>query len=285
MKLNIVVVKLLSSFLIFNNCSAKETNQALKSFFKGSFKDLCIQPTKYDDQQEILIQGASILLSEKKSSIVQMYQTTETLKNRKANFYFIIYNKNNEPENFHYHNLKIIDQNERKIRVVHKNEILEAKKRKKNWSHLASALCTDLESVNAQNAGTIHYHSQSNASYKSNFNAYSSRGVLNGHSTTYGSITNNGTFYCEALRQKAMRQVNDDANYRSALIETNYSVEEFKVNNFYFDSTTIFPNTTYAANFQIDVPKNIKTDLEYIFFIFKVGKDTHTFCYFCGGEV
>ena len=47
--------------------------------FNCCFGESLIQPTKYEFQEEVLIQGGSIIISDKNNSIL-MYQTSETLK-------------------------------------------------------------------------------------------------------------------------------------------------------------------------------------------------------------
>lgn len=263
------IIPVVISFICFQNC----------------FADYYIQPTKYEDQEEILVQGASIILSKKENSSILMYQTSKTITDRIGNFYFALKNNGYEKINFYFQNLKISDQMGRHVRIIPKQEHLENKVSVKNSRLFASALCTTLASMNAQNAGKINYQSNTNTFYRSNINAYGSNGYLNGSSTGYINSSTNGTIHSEALRQQAFRQVTTDSIYRNQAIEANYETDIDNLHNFYFDSSTILPDTIYSANFQIEVPKEIEKELEYLLFTFEVENVTHTFCFYCGEKV
>ncbi len=258
---------LVLSLLVFNVC----------------FAERYIQPTKYDYQEEILIKGGAMIASNKTNSVL-MYQTSETINNRKGNFYFMLSNQTDKLINFYVSNLRVTDQWGRPIRIVRKKEIIANKKNSKNLAIVASALCTGLESMNAQNAGNVAYQSHTNGNFNSNFNVYGSGGWVNGSVSGHNSSTTSGTVQIEALRQQAQRQVRQNAQQRNNTIEANYDDWEYRLNNFYFDSTTVFPGQAYAANFQIDVHKNIEKDLQYLLFKYDIGGEEHTFCFYCGRE-
>ena len=247
------------------------------------FAERYIQPTKYDYQEEILIQGGSVIASNKINSVL-MYQTSETINNRKGNFYFILSNQTDRPINFYISNFRVTDQWGRPIRIVRKKEIIAHKKSSKKWALFASAICTGLESANAQNAGIVNYQSHTNGNFNSNFNAYGSGGWVNGSVSGYNSSTTSGTVQIEALRQQAQRRVQRNAQQRNNTIQANYDDWEYRLYNFYFDSTTILPGNAYATNFQIDVHKNIEKNLQYLLFTYDMGGEEHTFCFYCGQE-
>jgi hypothetical protein len=257
------------------------SNYALCSY---CFAERYIVPTKYDYQEEVLIQGASIIVS-KKHNTVSMYQTSETIIDNKANFYFSVSNHTNKSINLFFSSLKITDQSGRQIKVVHKNELISNKKSKKNWEIFASALCCGLDSMNAQNAGRIDYQSHTNSNFNSNFNAHGSNGWVAGSVNGYSSSTTHGTIHCEALRQQALAQAQQNASYRNNLIEGSYASWEYGLNNFYFDSTTVFSDLTYSTNFQIEIPSDVEKELQYMMFSFEIENETHTFCFYCGEEV
>jgi hypothetical protein len=256
---------------------------SLCSFSNVCFGERYIISTKYDDQDEILVQGASIIVSNKINSIF-MYQTSETIKNYRANFYFKFTNCENNPINLLFSNLKVTDQLGRPIKVMHKSELINDKKSEMNWKSIASALCTGLESMNAQNAGKVDYSSHTNSRSHSNFNAQSSRGWASGSANALSSSSTYGTIHNEAARQQALRQVQEDARYRNETIQNNYNSWEDGLNDFYFDSTTVFPDTSYAANFQIDLTKNVEKELTHLLFTFEIENELHTFCFYCGEE-
>lgn len=243
-----------------------------------------IKPLRNNDQEEILIQGASVIVSNKINNIL-MYQTCETIINNKGNFYFSTSNRTGRPINLYFSNLKVTDQFGRSVKVVHKNEILSKKRTEKNWQNFASCLSVGLESMKANEAGKIDYRSQTHNNFNSNFRATSSGEWATGSINGYSTSTTQGTIQCEALRRQALRQVEEDAVYRNNLIQATYDDWEYKISNYYFDSTTVFPDITYMANFQIELPSYIEKDLQYLFFNFEIDHEIHTFCFYCGEEV
>lgn len=244
------------------------------------FSEKYIYPTKYEYQDEILIQGASVLLSKKTNSVL-MFQTCASIHNRKANFYFEIINNTEKNINFYFSNLKVTDQCGRELIVVDKSQLIANKRREKNWKVLGSALCTGAEAMEAQKAGTINYQTSSNETYYSKFNVHGSNGCAHGSSVGVNSSITTGTFHCEALRQQALRQVDINSQYRSDAIQAEYHNHKQNLNNFYFDSNTLFPGKLYAANFQIDIPKNLEKSLQHLIFTYEVGGESHSFCFYC----
>ena len=263
-----LVFFMILSFLLCNVCDAERY----------------IQPTKYENQEEYFIKGGSVIASNKTNSVL-MYKTSNTIKNRKANFYFVLSNKTDKPVNFYVSNLRVNDQWGRPVRIVSRREQIANKKSSKNWALLASTMRARLDSMNAQNAGNVSYQSQTYEDFNSNFNAYDSEGWANG--SVYGqhpSVTT-GTVQVEALRQQAQRQVQKDAQHRNNAIQGTYKDWEYRLNNFYIETTTVFPEQSYAANFQIDVHKDIEKDLQYLLFTYDIGGEEHTFCFYCGREM
>lgn len=248
------------------------------------FGDRFIHSTKYEDQEEVFVDGGSVIVSNKTNSVF-MYQTSERMSDR-GNFYFSISNETHSPINFCFSDLKVTDQWGRDIKVVHKKELIAAKKSAHNWQTFASLLCLGIESANAQNAGKIHYQSHTTDNYRANFNAYgSNQSWVHGSVYGSGSSTTTGTVHCEALRQQAIRRVQDDAGRRQEQIQAHYHDWEYRLNNFYFDSNTIFPKTSYSVNFQIVLDKEVEKDLQYLLFTYQVGGEEHTFSYYCGDKV
>lgn len=247
------------------------------------FSERFIQPTKYDYQNEILINGGSVIQSEKRNSVV-MFQTSPTIKGNRANFYFSFENRTFQPINLYTYNLRVTDQWGRQIRVIPKQELLADKNSQRNWTLFASAICAGMDSYNAQNAGTVHYNSCTHSNSSSYFHTHGSNGCTNGNVYTAGTSVTHGTIHSEALRQQALRQADQDAIARNVYISSVYNEWDFKLNNYYFDSNTVFPSTTYGANFQIDVPNWIEKDIQYLLFTLDVGCEKHTFCFYCGNE-
>lgn len=244
------------------------------------FANHYIQPTKGEGQEEILVQGASVLASNKQNSVL-MYQTSEKLTKGKANFYFILENHSESPINFYFQNLQVTDQWGRPIQVVHRQKHLENKNSEKNWKLFASAVNTVVDSAEADKAGTVNYKSQTDSYSSTNVNVIGSDGWRRGQIFSGGHSSTRGKVECEALRRQAQREVWSDAQNRDHSIQTSYKRWEHGLSNYYFDSNTVFPNSSYAANFQIAVPKSLEKELEYLFFTYDVNGETHTFVYYC----
>lgn len=235
------------------------------------FAERYIQSTKYENQEEIFIRGGSAIASDK-INYVLMYKTSNTIINRKGNFYFELANRTEKPIHFYLSNLRVTDQWGRPVRIVSKNELIANKKSSKDWDLLASSLRKDRDTKDAQNAGNVSYQSQSNC------NMYGSGGCAN---EKYSSTA---TVHVEALSQLAKRQAQIDAQERNNIIQSNYEDWEYCLNNFYLETTTVFPGHSYAANFQIDMHKDIEKDLQYLLFTYDIGGEEHTFCFYCGRE-
>lgn len=128
--------------------------------------------------------------------------------------------------------------------------------------------------------------SQTHSNFNARSNSFSNRGT-----TTYGTLNGyensytKGTIECETLRQQAIQQANANSNARIAQIETNSLFEEAKFTNYYFDSTTIFPNTLYEAGFQILLSKEVERELEYLIISIDLGVERHVFYFDCGENV
>lgn len=260
------------------------------------FAGLSIIPTKNIDQEEILQQGASILISKKQHSVL-MYQTCGSIEKRAANFFFAIRNNSDKLINIYFDNLSVTDQFGRQVNVISKHKLISREATKKGWRKFGSALSTSMAYANANNAGKINYQSRTNTSYnehsntiyKGNYNTFGNNNYINGsfsgrsQSTTLGSVqtSTTGTVQVEALRQQAIREATLDAQCRDALIQANYDFNVESLQNFYFDSTTIFPEQVYGANFQIQIDKSIEKELQYLLFTFSFEGEEHTFCFRC----
>lgn len=247
------------------------------------FADSYIQPTKYDDQEEVLVQGGSMIVSNKMNSVI-MYQTSKKTYNRKGNFYFNLLNRTDRPINFYFSNLQVTDQWGRHVKVVHKNTLISNKESEMNWRLFGSAFCTTVDYINAQDAGTSRYYAQNNSSSHSKFKVRGSEGWVDSSASKYSSSTTSGVIYNEGARQQAVRQAGIDASYRDNAIVAKCEDWKHALTNYYFDSTTVFPGSEYGANFQVDIDKDIEKDLQYLLFTYDMDGEQHTFCYYCGND-
>lgn len=242
-----------------------------------------IFPCKMEGQNELLMQGEKLIISRKQHGVL-LYQTDRILKNGDCRFYLACSNNSDTPLNLYFQNLSVTDQWGRPIRVVRKEELIAKKKTKTRWKRFASALCTGLESYNAQSAGDISFKTNTIDNYYLNGSSMGSNGWVNTYGNIYGSSSTNGTIHCEALKRQAMQQVNLQSQARSAMIEDEYQDYEFAIKNNYFDSNTLFPNDLNERIFQISVPKNIENQLEYIFVNLDISGERHTFCFYCANN-
>jgi hypothetical protein len=245
------------------------------------FAGICkIFPIKMGEQNELLIQGQTLLVSGKHNPVV-MCHTEDIMKNGQGTFYFACANNENFPINLYFQNLSVTDQWGRPIKVIKKEELIAKKRTKTRWKKFASALCTGLEACNAQSAGDINYRSSTNNVYHINGKSNGSNGRVNSSGNIIGSSSTEGIIHCEALSRQAMRQVRIDSQARMALIEGECQDYEFIIKNSYFDSNTLFPNALYESFFEIDVPRQVEKQLEYIYVTVDFGKERHSFCFYC----
>lgn len=243
--------------------------------FSEAFAAKALVPVQMDCQREIYIQGASVLQSVKKTEMT-LFQTVESLEYGKANFYFHFRNNSCHPVDLIFSNLRVTDQYGRPIKVVHKRKLIENKRREANTARFFSALATISDSYNAQRAGDIDCYSYTN----NHSNTYTPRGVI----SSSGCSSTHSVIHSEALRQNAVRQANRDAFIRNVAIDSSLAHAEDKLTYCYFDSTTIFPNERFESGFQIEVPKHIEHDLQYLYFTFDLGSESHTFSFYCHPE-
>ena len=237
-----------------------------------------IVPTKYDDQEEILDHGGVILNSSKINDVL-MYQTQETIKRNRANFFFSISNFSGQKINLYTQNVRVTDQFGRPIRIVPKRELIKNKRRDTNWQLFTSGMVGCLESGEADQAGKTTYERNTRTTA---LTRYHTRGRINESvdtnvcSTTYGSVHN------EAERQRALRAARQDAfNRDQAILRRQACFEEGMQSN-YFDAETIYPGEGFSANLQIEIPKEILKDLEFILFHFDLEEEQHTFAFYAG---
>ncbi|CDR33408.1 hypothetical protein [Criblamydia sequanensis] len=248
------------------------------------FADRYIQPLKYEDQNEILVQGGVVLQS-KKVNTVAMYQTSYTLQNRKGNFYFSILNETGSPINFYFTDLKVTDQNGRPVKVLHKNELISNKRSDRDWNRFMAALDAANKKQEADKAGTTHVYSKTTDQHHSNFGLNSSQGWAHGYANEQNESVTTTTIQNAAIRQQALKEAEIEAYHNNLAIEDTFQKWVAGLSNHYFDSSTIFPGQVYESNFQIEVPKRVERDLKFLIFYFKVGEEVHPFCYYLGQEL
>lgn len=238
--------------------------------------DRYLYAMKAPEQEEILVQGAPILASEQEHSVL-MYQTCKGVKRGRGNFYFILTNGGGDSFNFYASNLRVSDQCGRPVRVVPKRELIADKRGEKNRKSFLSDLLYIFDLFAADDAGTVECESHSVSKLrKHRKSCWVDESVCKTEVTSSKS-----TLYCDALRRQALRQADEDEARREGAIKGNYEQWKYKLSNFYLDSNTIFPHSDYAANFQIEVPKKIEKELEYLVFTYDVGDETHSFRYDC----
>ena len=188
-----------------------------------------ITPMKMEMQNELLIQGNTLLVSGQHNPVI-LCQTEKTVKDDFGTFYVACANNESYPINLYFQNLTVTDQLGRPIRVVPKEELISKKKTKTYWKQFASALCNGLESCNAQKAGDITFQSNSRENFYFNKRSVGTSGWVNSNGNIYGSTSTNGTIHCEALKRQAMNEVNLNGQMRAAKIEGEYKNYEVAVN-------------------------------------------------------
>lgn len=242
------------------------------------FSERSIHPTKYEDQEEILEKGGVMLLSSKIHDVL-IYQTQESLRGRRANFFFSITNYGERPVNLYFANLTATDQVGRPIRIVPKRELIRNKKQQTGWNLLASGVVECLEADQASNAGDTTFHTVTRERERVRYGRAGRRErpvVVDSASTS----TTCGVIHNEAERQRALRAVRQDASLRNSAIIARQQMFEDDMQSHYFDAETIYPDENYAANFQIEVPKSIEKDLQFILLHFDLGEERHTFAFY-----
>lgn len=244
------------------------------------FADHCIQPLKYPDQKEVLVQGGVILISEK-TNCASIYQTCEEIENRKANFYFEVLNKGEHPINLYFQDLRVTDQAGRPIRIIPKQELIANKKSQANWRLFTSTLCEGIDTINAEEAGRVDYYAHSTTHHRARRSVFGSEGWAQGSVSASTTSTTHGVVYSEALRRQAVREAQEDAHIRNTAILGECAAWESNLRQYYFDSSTIAPNDLYGANIQIDIPRQVEKELEYLVFTVYVGEESHSFCFYC----
>ena len=237
-------------------------------------------PLKMAEQHEWLRQGQTLWVSGKHNP-VSVCSTEKVMKNGKGTFFISCSNNAEFPINLYFQNVSITDQWGRPIRLIHKEELIEKKKSQTRWAQFASALCTGLDACSAQNAGDIHFQSNTSETYRVNQSNHGANGWNNNHGSMHGSSSTSGTIHCEALKRQALEQVTRDGQARKALITNEYENYESSYNHHYFDSNTLLPQTCYESFFHIAIPKDIEKNLEYLFVNVDLGGERHTFCFYC----
>ncbi|MDB2613681.1 hypothetical protein N9Y92_00805 [Chlamydiales bacterium] len=248
-----------------------------------SYADRYIEPIPYPDQEEILLEGASIIISKKNNNVL-MYQTDEMIVGRRCCFYFKILNNLNKNINFHAYDLTVTDQYGNSVRVVPKCELIKSRERSTFWKGIALAACSGIASANAQNAGNINYQSNTYANSRANFNAYGPKGYVNGSANGNSNSYTSGSIYVPALAQQAQDKVNRDTARNAYNITASHNDSINRINSYYLDSTTVFSGNSYESNFQIEIPSNVDKSIEYLLFTYDMDGEEHTFCFYCGIE-
>lgn len=253
-------------------------------FFNYGFAERCILPMRHGNHEEIYIQGGKALLSNGLNSSIMMFNTCPKLKGQRGNFYFSIANHTRLPLHFLVHQLTVTDQWGRRVRVVPKQELIHVKKRQKSWKLFFSGLLTGLQSIDAESAGDIEYRSCTDTRIDTSIRNRDSH--RNGNSAIHERARSktHATIHSEALRQQAQREIDRDAAVRRGRIRADYNYWKHGLTNYYFDSRTLFPEDIYGANLQIEVPKGVEQDLEYLIFTFDLAGEKHSFSFYCGNH-
>lgn len=246
------------------------------------FGERYLQPVKYEEQEELFEKGGVMLFSSKGNDIL-FYQTQGTLKNSYANFFFSFTNCRDRNINVLFHNLTVTDQYGRIIKVVPKKELLKGQKSKMAWAMFFSGVTEFADTLEANQAGktTVHTHTHGVASANT---AHVHRGYVtdSAHANVAYSSSNCSVIQSEAERQHALRMARQDAALRNLALTTQYQTVEGKIHDNYFDSQTVYPQESFSANLQIEVPKHIEKDLQYIYFHFHIDGETHIFAVYAG---
>jgi len=244
------------------------------------FSEKYIQPLKYPGQNEILINGGAVIESNKVNSIT-MFQTCEKFNYRKGNFHFVVMNRTDHPINLYWHNLRVTDQFGRPIPIVPKQDLIANKRRDKNWDMFFSGVktCNDLD--RARDAGRVDTYSHTSEHYGHHKHKAGSHGWKNKSEHGYNESTTTSSTYVGALSYQAEQEALREAAAREHAIEGNYQDWKHDISNFYFASTTLFPGQPYATNIQVDIPKAIEKDLQFLLFTFDMDGEEHTFCFHC----
>src|ERR1700722_1167717 len=239
-----------------------------------------IIPLKYPDQKEILSQGEVILFSQKQNHLI-ICSKDGVIKKGRGTIFFALQNTSFNPLNLYFHNINISDQYGRKIYIIPKKVLLSEEQTKANWKIFASALATACETVGAQDAGTINYRTNTYSDYSINTRTTGYNGGYNLNGNISGSTFTSGSIHCEALRQQAMDRVNVNSYLRLNQIDQELTETTIGMNNFYFDSNTLFSGDVYETRFQFEIPRKIEKELRNIFISFDLGNERHTFCFRC----
>lgn len=246
------------------------------------FGERYLQPVKYEDQEELFERGGLMLFSSKNNDIL-FYQTRETLKNNCANFFFSFTNCQDRNINVLFHNLTVTDQYGRIIKVVPKKQLLKGEENNMAWAMLFSGVVELADTLEANQAGKTTVHTHTHGSACANTARVRNGYVTNSaHADVAYSSSSCSVIQSEAERQKALRMARQDAALRNLALTNKYQTIEGKIHDNYFDSQTVYPEESFSANVQIEVPKYIEKDLQYIYFHFNIDDETHIFAVYAG---
>lgn len=244
------------------------------------FADRYIQPVKNEGQEEVLIQGGSVLVSQKKHTVL-MYQTSEVTSGKRANFYIALMNKGAQSVNVLFHHLRVTDQHGKFVRVLPKEELIANKKSSADWK---TAFCSLDASLKAQDAGKTDVYTHTNTTNVYHTNTLSPQGMHGQSHVSHGTSSAHTVVYSELARQQALREIQNEAIETTDQIAQEYAYWENGLSSYYFDSNTVLPNTTYGGNIQIEIPTKVDKNIEYLVFNLYVENEVHTFYFYCGHE-
>lgn len=243
--------------------------------FQAFCMDRWLEPVKFQDQQDFYIQGGLGILSQKNCNSILFYQTNEYLCEGKANFYFVFNNDTDGYVNFLIHNVRVTDQFGRPVRIVPMHEHLDRIRSSANLKTFFNIALGGLNLFCAHDAGRVDYCT---SGHRDVHGFSHSRGRYGHHERFYEQ----GTYHSRALQRAAERESILMTAFLERGIQDEYQLKKFKYENFYLSSNTVPPHSVYSANFQVEVPKFMQVDLQYLYFTFDAGGEKHTFATFCG---
>jgi hypothetical protein len=211
-----------------------------------------------------------------------MYKVSPKVIGNCANLYFSVENRGAIPVNLYFSDVVVTDQDGRFVRILPKEELIDNKRSQASWSHFGTSFRYLLDSVEADEAGRTDHYSTTHDHYVHNTKKSGPKGKKERVETGCDRSTTYGVSYSQYERQMAQRQVEFDRQARHCNIDHQLADWEYGLNNFYFDSNTIFPGKEYGANFQIAIPPFVEDHIQYLVFHFNVGGEEHTFNFYCG---
>ncbi len=241
-----------------------------------SFADaytMYLLPSKQPGTEIVFRKGEPYLRS-KKNVQITVAQLDHVLRKDRASFSFSMMNTTGNPITMMPHNLRVTDQYGRRIRVVSKSELVRNAENRAWWKRAVSGALLVLDHVNAEE----------NAKSRSRLKAVETQTEMRpcGETTfSHRVIEAKEDSYDRYAAWRGHQAANDDAARREALISREQRRKTVGYLDYYLDANTIFPGETYAANFQIALPPQIKRQLDVLLISFDVAGEEHTFCFSC----